>query len=251
MTKVHAILITTTVISAMSRFTEAAIIYVDAEHSTNTARADGSGTAFHTNNLGGTSTSAGDNLWDRRINLGNGLNGAIYESNGGPNGTQPTEDAPRLVTTISGLVAGEHYNIYAYLQSNVNNLDTDWRLRAGLENTVGDLPLFSGQGILGATAGTLITAGNLPQGAVLYSNAALGMFQLPLGAMVADTNGEVRVYIDDFANPSQNPPTTQAHWLRSRYDGVGYELVPEPCALVLGILGSVGLGCIPRRRQNF
>jgi hypothetical protein len=54
------------------------------------------------------------------------------------------------------------------------------------------------------------------------------MLRADLGLASATSSGEIRVWIDDFAN------TTAGN--RTWYDGVGYALVPEPSALVLASL---------------
>ena len=66
-----------------------------------------------------------DNYWTNRT-FGN--NNTIYTSNDFSN---PSEDAPGLVTQIAGLVPGAGYQMYAYLW--VDNMpNSNWRLKASL-----------------------------------------------------------------------------------------------------------------------
>jgi hypothetical protein len=190
----------------------AAVIFISADDETNTARADGSADPWFDIN-----STTSDNLWRKRDDGGNGL---LYSTNDSSSVTA-REDAPRLVTTISGLGAGELYNVYAYFQSNISVGTNDWRVRAGLEDSVDDLPLYSRFGTDNdATAGTLITAETVPENAEWFLGGGnRGLFQALLGTATADESGEIPVYIDDFAFGTLPRRT----W----YDGVGYELA-EP-----------------------
>ena len=62
-----------------------------------------------------------DNLWRKR-SFGNGA--SIFETSG--QGT-PTDDAQRLVTTISGLAPGQPYKLYAFFWS-PNDVNQQWLL---------------------------------------------------------------------------------------------------------------------------
>jgi len=66
------------------------------------------------------------------------------------------------------------------------------------------------------------------------------MYVAVLGTAVADTNGEIAVYINDIDNVNTSRTRT---W----YDGVGFELVPEPASIFLALMGLAGPALIRRR----
>jgi hypothetical protein len=223
----------------------AAITYVDADPNANTTLADGTA-------LPGLATSAtADNQWDLR-GFANGA--TIFASNdaGG-------EDAPRIRTTISGLTPGQDYTISAYFWGADNQL---WRGRVGLADGAGELQGYNSSHFVGSSfvpmtevadgsngddvdnPGPVTTAdaggvenGGYFAGSVLASESDRFLAEVGLGVATADANGEIWVYVDDLAN------TSNAN--RTWYDGVGYEVVPEPGSLALLGLGGLFLA---RRR---
>lgn len=201
-----------------------------------------------------------DNLWTVRNTSGNfGLaadgsaTGELYESNGtngtGITGSNSGEDAPMLKTTIAGLTPGASYRIYTYFYDVANSGTTEWGLLSGLSPT--SLTSFSGatdatsppiSGPVTAAPAAVAdgTPGNLPSGYSVTANNRL--YQASLGTAVADTSGNVVVYVDDFPNPPFSGGNE-----RARYDGVGFEAVPEPGGLAGLAVGGVAL--IRRRRR--
>lgn len=205
-----------------------AVIYVDAEGgvSGNTARAsDGDADAWWT------SATAPDGLWGRRAfgyDQDGVLNGAtkdIFESSGTGSGR---EDSVAIVTTVSGLTAGQFYQVdVVYWSSNSQN----WCIRAGFSQDA--MVLFDRLGDAGAVAGTRI--GDIQDG-------DRWVFTGTIGTIAADGNGQIRVYLDD--KPSD---ASQGGWYdRTWYDGLFVTEVPEPATLILLAGGS--LLSIRRRR---
>lgn len=150
-----------------------------------------------------TSATAPDGLWALRTGYANG--GTVCESSGTGSGI---EDSPAIVTTISGLMARATYEVHAVYWSSASQ---NWALRAGF--SLGDLVLFDRVGD-GATAGT-------PSGATEGDRIEL---LAPLGAIQADANGRIRVYVDD------KPSNSGDGWYdRTWYDGIQYEWVDTGC----------------------
>jgi hypothetical protein len=236
---------------------QAAITYVDAE--LNSAAA-----GYNTTEVGGgahafsASASGSDNLWRFRNTTG-GNNSSMWESNG--DGTVPpnnTENAPRLVTTISGLAPGT-YEIYAYFVGNHEFM----RMGASLTNpgALTQLPIYTvgTSNPPGDAIGDLVTDADLAN----FTNTVTNdtgfdngtfpdtLFQASLGRATT-LSGQIQVFIDDdtsaavlaarIANPSAN-----GNLWRTVYEGVGYELVPEPGSLLLLVLGCWTAAAARRR----
>jgi hypothetical protein len=229
----------------------AAITYVDV-NTTNTLQADGTGgytTFTPATDAAGTGT---DNLWRDRTGSTNPSlttttsNVRRYEASDA--GT-PNENAPRLQTSVGGFNAGDTVAVYAYFWG-APVVNQPWGLSAGLTDTA--LPLQHYVGTLngGPPAGSLpateiSSVGGFANAAgitVLNSDLTSGnqrLMQISLGQTVIGGDGTLRVYLDDFANVDNTVR-------RSTLDGIGYEVIPEPSALMLGLLG---LGALARRRR--
>jgi hypothetical protein len=164
-----------------------------------------------------TATSGTDGLWRLRT-LGH--NATAFESGGDITATGNAaggndEDAPRLVTRISGLNAGDRYNVYAYFW---NASGQNWRLRAGLTNAAGDLPLYTATTEPTALALDFVTP-------PLIVEADRTLKQAFLGETTADETGAIQVYLDD--DPAARLGLASAWAFRTWYDGVGYAaLIP-------------------------
>jgi hypothetical protein len=168
----------------------------------------------------GTATSGTDGLWRLRT-LGN--NATAFESGGdittagnAVNGNN--ENVPRLATVISGLVPGASYNLYAYFWSASGQ---DWRLRADLTNSAGDLPLFVSSSQPTAVAADFVTA-------PLVVEADRTLRQAALGVATANGSGAIPVYVDD--DPAARAGIANGWTYRTWYDGVGYAAVPQVIA---------------------
>jgi hypothetical protein len=67
------------------------------------------------------------------------------------------------------------------------------------------------------------------------------LHQASLGIAVADGSGNIAVFIDDLASP------TQRERERTWYDGVGHSLVPEPASLAMLCMGMAAALLLRRR----
>jgi len=215
-------------------------------------------------------TTGLDNQWEERTTFGNG--GNIFESAG--EGPAVTENAPRLVTTVSGLAAGSTYKMYAFFWS-PNDINQQWLLRASLTNSVGDLPSWTrlnndavnnAGGVVGtdgdsiqiapdnlapfpamgpadfSNPGSLFATTSTQAGKTVINDSSRFLWQALLGTAVADAGGTAKVYVDNYVLSGGVPPTgTETVNNRTWYDGVGFELVPEPTALVMLLFGMPAL----------
>ncbi|MCW1925561.1 BNR-4 repeat-containing protein [Luteolibacter arcticus] len=169
-----------------------------------------------------------DNNWERRA-LGN--SGTVFEAN-----FEAPENAPLLVTELTGLTPSTSYVLYAYFWTDGGN----WRLKASV--SVGDIQINGTPGNLADdflpttppthfaandNAGGTATVGSLASAttftiAPLVTEGNRTLMHANLGTATSDAGGSIKVYIDDFAAGSAVPRT----W----YDGVGYKpaLALEP-----------------------
>ena len=197
---------------------QADLIYLDATDGIggNTTLSDGS--VLDAND------GTGGTIWRQRDNAAFGANGTIFE------GVDPS---PEIRTTITGLEAGQPYQVYVHFWDPVSTVE-DWNVSAGFEP--GSLTLFSREGdseLAGSTAGVLassLTYTSAPN--VFGPFSGRDMIAGSVGTAFADAGGNVNVYIDDFGTTDVNQRT----W----YDGLSYELIPEPSTLSLvGIFGFI------------
>ncbi len=217
----------------------AAIVYVDAREGAagNTALAAG-GTFTGTGDPAATGT---DNLWRKRAFASSAT---VFESNGQG---AATESAPRLVTTATGVPAG-NYKVYGYFWSPGNETadnQQQWMMRFSLSNPGGDLPLWSRPyGVLTTptTADFIATQVTSTAGfstaPTTVSESSRFLYKALVG--VTSSTGTISLYVDDFANPA----TVNK---RSWYDGIGYELVPEPGSLALAMFAAPFAMALRRR----
>lgn len=159
-----------------------------------------------------TAASGTDGLWRLRT-LGH--NATAFESGGdistaGNAAGGNSENSPRLATTISGLSASRRYAVYAYFW---NASGQTWRLRAGLINSSGDLPLYTATTEPSASASDFTTA-------PLLVEADRTLKQANLGETTTDGSGNIKVYLDD--DPEVRIGLAGAWANRTWYDGVGY-----------------------------
>lgn len=231
-----------------SSVSQADVIYVDADTS-NTTLADGTALVAGTHflDLTGGGSVASDDLWDLR-GFGNGV--TVFSSNNSGGGE--SEDAPELRTTISGLTAGESYDVFSYFWGVDGGL---WRGRTDLVAGNGSAPGYNTSHFNGSSFSPMswitnnVSGGDNPQTVFTYDASLLteegnrALYEVSLGVAVADSNGEIQIFVDDLANTSSGNRT----W----YDGVGFQLnaVPEPSSGLVLIASAMGMFLV-RRRQS-
>ncbi len=207
------------------------ITYVDA-----TSGANGNTTLTNGGTFAPPANSATTNNWNERSPLASG--GNIFESGGAA--ASAGGNAPRLVTTITNLVPGANYFLYAYFWSKtITSATEQWLLRAGLTNSAGELTSFgtSGSSLMGITTTAAILVSNTVNFSVaptIISESGRLMYQAALSQASASANGKISIFIDDYA-----PVTTVNN--RTWYDGVGYALLTatNPPALVYGLTSNL------------
>ena len=113
--------------------------------------------------------------------------------------------------------SGANYLLHAFFWD-ATGTSEHWNLRAGLTSAPGANPLYSAPdatGILSANAAAVASSLSYAAAPTLFVEGNRILHAAPLGAMSADTNGVIRVYVDD------KPSTTGAN-NRTWFDGVGY-----------------------------
>lgn len=142
---------------------------------------------------------------------------------------------PELTTQITGLTDAQDYDIWVFFwdASDANV----WNIAAGL--TTGALTTYSFDGLGDQTqtvaASTLTFTNTSP--VVLPAEGNRIMYGVNLGPVTA-SGTTINVFVDNLTGGGGNNRT----W----YDGVGYEVVPEPST---ALLGGIGLLVLLRRRR--
>lgn len=195
----------------------AGFTYVDAT-GTNTVRRDGQ--PFSPAAQGNTTI---DNNWETRL-YGNG--GNVYEA-----GADGAEDAPMLVTTLSGLTPNTEYVLHGYFwDASTGN----WRFKASANATrihdngtptnladdflpTNPLTHFASDSNAAGTATQAALASTVSFVAnPLFTESDRRLMRAVLGTATSDANGEIKVHIDDLAGVALDQRT----W----YDGLGYRV---------------------------
>jgi hypothetical protein len=203
-----------------------ALVYLDANKATNT----GAAAAF----TAGTNDNADDNLWSRRTTFG--VNGDIFQSGDG-NG----EDAPEIVTTIPGLIPLAAYRVYVHFWDG-SGTAPDWNIRGGFApgvNTLFANPADAAD--IGATAAVLASSLTYVTNPTPFTEADRTQYAGLIGTASASGLGTLAVYINDL-------PSTIGVNNRSWYDGVSYEMVPEPASVAMLMFAAPTLAALRRRR---
>src|SRR3989304_4638759 len=175
-----------------------ALLYVDADKSTNA----GPASAFP----GGTNDQADDNLWSRRTGFASGS--SVYQSGDG-NG----EDSPEISTTITGLVPNTLYTAYVHFWDGSGD-PPDWNVRGGLAS--GSLTLFANPADaadIGAQDAVLASSLTYSTPPSVFTEADRTMYAGLLGNGTSDASGQLTIYVDDR-------PSTIGGNHRSWYGGV-------------------------------
>jgi hypothetical protein len=184
----------------------AAITYVDATTS-NTFNAADAGTPWQT-----TTNSASDGLWALRTT---GPGGVLANTTGYEAGT--AEDAPMLRTTVT--VAPGIYDVFVYYASKTND---NWSIFAGFSSA--SLALHGNTGLQVNAAGSTVSP---------VATNTDARYRSLIGQTTVGVDGILNVFNDDTVTGTTGVGD------RSVYDGIGYELVPEPSTFVLTAVSSL------------
>lgn len=216
-------------ITAFTITSHAAITYVDAVFNTggNTFATGGSlGTTTWVDNA---NTNTDNNTkWQRRTGFSNGND--FFQARVSTTGT-----IPELTTQISGLPAGT-YNVWVFFwdAGDANK----WNISAGLTSGASNLTTYSFDGAGNTTAPVAASTLDFST-TVVKTEEDRVMYGVNLGQKAVVSGNAINVYVDHLTGVGGN--------FRTWYDGVGYEAVPEPSAMVLGLIGTLTL--LRRRRQ--
>lgn len=169
------------------------------------------------------STTATAGLWHDRpgtfdiVGLASPQSGAYQ----GQNKTGGAQTHNEVVTTITGLDVGSMYSIDIVYGINPASNSGAQDIDAGFVS--GSLTTFT-------EAGGTLTGDNLMASGWVAA-------QQNIGTAIADSNGEIKVYVD---------ATLDAE--RSVYNGLAYTAIPEPASILLVGLSVVGLAAVRCRK---
>jgi hypothetical protein len=198
--------------------------------------------------------SGTDGFWQYRnltgVNLVNGSN--LWQTDAA--GTVPNgESTQSLVTTITGLTPGEQYNLYVMFWGGQTATGNNWDVAARVGDT-GQYTVFKhrttpvpnltgyidgGLGIDTTATGTEFTNAAPSVITRAFSGTQSHLLYGSLGTVTISGSGAVSIYVQ---GPDVDPASSTSE-RRTYYEGVGYEIVPEPQSFLLISLGSlVALG---------
>lgn len=207
----------------------AAIVYVDAAHGPTGNTFETGGSLADTSWLVTKNNSTADNDdWDLRSGATIGNSGTALQAN-----VSVVGSTPQLTTQITSLANGT-YDIWVFFWDPIAN--NQWNIDAGLSPS--SLTTYSVDGA-GVTSST-VQASTLSFSTTVMTTGGGGeLWGVKLGS-VAVSGGTVNVYVDKSVGTTAGT--------RTFYDGVGYELVPEPTSFAM--MGLGGLCLLKRRRRE-
>lgn len=233
-----------------------AVTYIDATMANTNNAAGGLDSTWLDGNDGTTGgtvsdgAAANDGRWRFRGGFGSA---GIFEATGS---TTTAENAVMIVTSISGLADGT-YNIYAFFRAS-SSTGENYNIKASLSPTVGDSDIFRQNDTRGLTLGTLgldssSSSFTFASGAAPVPNPGdtRALLYGMIGQAVVSGGDSVNIYIDDlpalgYVGAGAGGGAGSESTVRTWYDGVGYELIPEPSTALLTGLGALAL--LRRRR---
>ncbi len=130
-----------------------------------------------------------------------------------------SEDAPLIKTTLTGLDANQDYNIYVYFG----------------DLTSSECNIYAG---LLSDSLTMFDKDSPSAEQTMDYEGTVGQFRVLLGTTAPDASSNLDIFIDSEQGGGYH---------RTWYDGVGYEVIPEPATLILLVLG--GVSALLRRRR--
>lgn len=215
-----------------------AIVYVDAVP--NTTGADGNTTIdgalvnFGTNatNLNTTGSGVGnDDLWNYRPG-GEAAGGSYWETD---TASSAGESTLPLVTTVD--LGPGTYNLFGLFRPQASTHDVSFSINGVdyTDFTMSNSLAAAGDGSDFANPGDV---GDIDAGIGDLYIASLGQVTLPAAATVS-------IYAQ---GPDLNLGGDNSGQ-RTRYEGIGYEVVPEPASFVLVAIGIVGVATLRRKRR--
>ncbi|MGZ0709659.1 PEP-CTERM sorting domain-containing protein [Coraliomargarita sp. W4R53] len=229
-------LIPTVLLAASITASQAAVTYVDATISNTTL--NGAPLVLNTNYTSSSGQgSVNDDQWHLRTSLA--TNGAdAWTINATASATK--EDPLSLITTFT-LPGPGQYEIFGYFWIGGNGTG-DWETEFELGNAAGTATTYTNANATELTTLTGI-ATHFTSNSVVYDSSGYDMFEASLGVWDTAVDGlTVTVYAD-------NGTGAEALDQRTRYDGVGYSVVPEPATYaLLGGLCALTFVALRRRR---
>lgn len=216
----------------------ATIVYVDATPNTTgndgNTTIDGALVDFNVNAKQENGNTANDGLWNYRGGLtGNETapGGFLWETDTSPAAGEITSP---LATTIE--LAPGAYNMYGVTQMLFATYDVAYSLN-GVDFTV----FTRTDGIEGGVPVADFTVYDVDFGSLEPSQGVASLYVHNLGQVSLPAGGSVVIYI-------QGPDVADGGGTgRTRYVGVGYELVPEPSSIILIISGLILVGIRKRK----
>ena len=219
---------------------QAAYTYVDATTSNTTldgaALVDGSN---FTDESGTGTGSTGDGLWTLRngASFSTFEGGDAFESDGGSTTTGPgdKEATGNLITTITLATAGTYDIVAIFTRSN----NRDIAAKIGAAPTASDIFTTANAFDANQSVDPLAIEFDGSYGNTRGTNSGAAYL---MQVITTSDNETVQIYINGLESTSGSTVDE-----RTQYDGVGYQLVPEPGSALLGLLGA---GLLLRRRRN-